>query len=136
MYGAFGRFLAARRRYPQALEQFQHVLELTPDNARAYSNIGGIDLYLGQYDEAEQAFKNSVNIRRTWEALSNLGTYYFGRRRFPDAAQAFQQSAELNGNNYRIWGNLGSAYQWVPDQARSVKAFEKAIDLAKARTPR
>jgi tetratricopeptide (TPR) repeat protein len=132
MYGAFGRFLAARRRYPEALEQFQHVLELTPDNARAYSNIGGIHLYLGQYDKAELAFKNSVNIRRTPEALSNLGTYYFGRGRFPDAAQAFQQSAELNGNNYRIWGNLGSAYQWVPDPARSVKAFEKAIDLAKA----
>jgi len=131
-HGAFGRFLAARRRYPEALREFQRVLQLTPDNARAYSNIGGIHLFLGNDGEAAQAFERSVNIRRTPEALSNLGTYYFGRGRFGDAARAFQESADLSGSNYRIWGNLGSAYQWVPDPARSAKAFERAIDLAQA----
>jgi len=131
MYGAFGRFLAARRRYPEALEQFQRVLELTPDNARAYSNIGGIHLYLGQHDKAALAFEQSVKIRRTPEALWNLGTYYFGRGRFADSVKAFQESVDLNGNNYRIWGNLGSAYHAVPDEARAVVAFKRAIDLAK-----
>jgi tetratricopeptide (TPR) repeat protein len=130
-YGAYGRFLAGRRRYPEALQQFEEVVKLTPDNARAYSNIGAVRLYLGQYDEAASAFERSVQIRRTPEALSNLGTYYFGRGRFAEAADRFRQSVELTGGNYRMWGNLGSAYHRVPDPARSRTAYEKAIALAK-----
>jgi tetratricopeptide (TPR) repeat protein len=130
-YNALGGFLARRQRFAEALQQFQQVVTLTPDNARAYSNIGGVDLYLKRYDEAEAAFRKSVSIRPTPEAFSNLGTLYFNRGRFTDAAEAFQQSVNINGNNYRMWGNLGSAYHSVPDRDRERTAYERAIELGK-----
>ena len=131
-YGALGQFLARRQRYAEALQQFQHVVRLTPDNARGYSNLGAVYLYLQQYDEAAKSLEQSVSIRATPEALSNLGTLYFNRGRFAEAAERFKRSVDLNGNNYRMWGNLGSAYNSVPDPEQSRAAYERASELAQA----
>jgi serine/threonine-protein kinase len=131
-YGALGRFYVGRMRYEEALAQFQRVTELTPDNAAAYSNVGGVQYFLKRYDEAASAFEKSVAIRPTAAALSNLGTLYFDRERFTEAARVLERAVALNDNDYRVWGNLGSAYLWAGDEAKSRTAYQRAATLAEA----
>jgi serine/threonine protein kinase/tetratricopeptide (TPR) repeat protein len=129
-YAALGRFLYARKRYEPALAEFKRVAALTPDNAAAFSNIGGIEVLLKRHDAAEASFKKSISIRETGVALSNLGTLYFNRGQFAESANVFKRAVELGGNDYRLWGNLGSAYQWVPDVVQSQAAYQTALKLA------
>ena len=49
---ANGLRLYQGERYPEAAVQFQRVIDLTPDNAAAHSNIGGILVLLKRAEEA------------------------------------------------------------------------------------
>ena len=43
-----------------------------------------------------------------------------------------QKSIALRPDDYQVWGNLGSAYLWGGDHAKSMQAYGKAIELAEA----
>jgi serine/threonine-protein kinase len=84
----------------------------------------------GKYAEAIPLLQRSLGIRKTAEATSNLGTAYFQLRRYTDAASAFEQSTQLDAQNYVIWGNLGDAYYWAPGRrGEATAAYGKAIAL-------
>jgi tetratricopeptide (TPR) repeat protein len=65
--------------------------------------------------------------------LWNLATAFFDLRRFVDAARAYKEALQLNGENYIVWGNLGDAYQYSGDSAGASAAYQKAITLAQKR---
>ena len=50
------------QRYEAALALYRQVLELTPDSAQTYSNIGAALYYLGRPDEALRHFERAVEI--------------------------------------------------------------------------
>ena len=58
----------------------KRVIELTPDNATAYSNLGAVYMDVGDAksnEAAEAAFKKSLQLAPKYEAYSNLGYLYF-----------------------------------------------------------
>ena len=132
LYSVAAAFYAGQGRYDDALAHFRRVVELTPDNASAYSNLGGVQTMLKRYDEAAASFEKSVSIRQTGAALSNLGTLYFNQDRYAEAARAYERATRLDANNYRLWANLGSAYEQVPDEDAARAAFARAVSLAEA----
>jgi len=84
----------------------------------------------GKYAEAIPQLQRSLEIRKTADATSNLGTVYFQLHRYVDAAAAFEQSTQLDPQNYVFWGNLGDAYYWAPGRrAQAAAAYGKGIGL-------
>ncbi len=64
------------------------VAEMTPDNAKAFANLGGVLMQLGRLDQALEVFRRSVALAPTDLAWSNIGTleyyeaaFHLGRRR-------------------------------------------------------
>jgi eukaryotic-like serine/threonine-protein kinase len=75
--------------------------------------------------------KQSIAIRPTYEAYSNLGTAYFARGRFADAVSSYEQAVKLNDHIYDAWGNLGDAYYWAPHlREKAAGAYRQAVALA------
>jgi tetratricopeptide (TPR) repeat protein len=130
-YNSLGSFYMNRGRYGDASEMFSQVIALAPDSFAGYSNLGGSSFSSGDYEKAIQAFKRSVEIRPTADATSNLGMSYYQVRNYTEAAQIFEKATALDVENYEVWGNLGDAYYWSPDERPKAKAaYQKAIDLA------
>jgi serine/threonine-protein kinase len=130
-YSWLGNFYFRQARYDDAVKMFKKVLELSPDNFRGYSNLGAIHVQQGKYAEAIQELEKSIAIRPTVGAYANLGTAYFGLRRFAEAAATYEQGIKLDDKNYTTWGNLGDARYWAPGlRPRSNEAYAKAIDFA------
>ena len=105
------------------------MLELTPDNPTAYSNLGVVYMDIGDaksYAAAEAAFRKSIELAPNYEANSNLGYLYLTQKRYNDAAQQFRQAAALNDKDWRVWANLMLSYQWLGDQASAGAARGKA----------
>src|SRR5262249_51704711 len=91
---------------------------------------GAAYLAMGRYNEAISLFERSAAIRPTMTAYSNLGTAYFNRRRFFEAAETFEKATTVDGRFYPVWGNLGDAYYWAPGKRdASPAAYRKAIAL-------
>jgi serine/threonine-protein kinase len=130
-HNRLGHFYYSQGRYPEAVHQFTQVVALAPDSFRGYSNLGGTLVLTGQYDEAISALRRSVEIRPDAAGFSNLGTAYFNRGRFEDAAATFEQAVKLADTNYELWGNLADAQYFIPPlKAQAATSYRKAITLA------
>lgn len=130
-YNALGVFYFKQGFYEKAIQQFRQVIKLTPDNARGYSNLGGIYYMLKRLPEAKEMFEKSLDIKKTYRVCSNLGTLYYIEKEYDDAAYMYEMALDLNKADYRIWGNLASAYYRSPKNSRKAPfTYQKAIEIA------
>jgi serine/threonine protein kinase/tetratricopeptide (TPR) repeat protein len=130
-YNSLGGLYYRHNRYREAAEQFQRVIELTPDNARGYSNLGAMYHYLNQLDTAEKYYRQAIEITPDFGAVSNLATLYFSDGRYDEAVSMYELLLEFNDKDYRVWGNLASAYYWGrSEKEMAEKTYRKAIEIA------
>ena len=126
-----GNFYYTLSRYPEAEVQYRRVLELAPDNAPAYTNLGTVLTNENRYAEARTVLEKAVALNPTYAAYNNLASVYYMEGRYPDSAAIYEKALRLNSSDYMVWGNLGAAYVMAPALAHQAKTtFEKAASLA------
>jgi tetratricopeptide (TPR) repeat protein len=130
-YNALGGFYYRHGRYEESLEQFRRVLVLTPDNSVGWSNVGIAYFQLGQWDETFEALERSVGLSPTRLGLSNLGTLYYHRERYEDAARSFEAALELSDRSFTIWSYLAATYERIPGrEAHARAAWLRTVETA------
>ncbi len=130
-YNRLGIFYLMHGRLDEAAQMSSQVISLVPDSFVGYNNLGLARLQQARYAEAVPLLERSLEIRKTSDATSNLGTAYFALHRYADAARAYEQAAALNDKNFIVWGNLGDAYYWTPGRrGEAPSAYRKAITIA------
>jgi len=132
-YNSLGALYVSEGRYADAANMFSQVIALAPDSFRGYSNLGATYIRTGRYSEAIQCLQNSIKIRATEDALSNLGTAFYALRQFDNAAKSYREATKLNDTNHVIWGNLGDSYYYSGKHSDAMLAYNKATSLAKQR---
>jgi tetratricopeptide (TPR) repeat protein/predicted Ser/Thr protein kinase len=130
-YNALGVFYYKHGRYAEATKMFQRVVELSPGNPRGLSNLGALYHLQGQTEKAIAAYRKSMASAPNYAAASNLGTllYYYDHD-YAKAAEAYHQALALDATDYRIWGNLASAWKRADQPQKSRDALRQAITLA------
>jgi serine/threonine-protein kinase len=86
----------------------------------------------GDLAEAASQLQKALQIRPDATLYANLGTIQFSQGFYQQSAEAFEKTLRMPGgsNNYMVWGNLGDAYRWTPDQKeKSRDAYLTAIQL-------
>src|SRR5262249_33509763 len=134
-YNALGLFYDRPNKYPQAIEQLQCAIQLTPDNAQVYSNLAAAYLDAGDpklRPLAEAALKKSIELSPSYPAYANLGILYAQEKRYSLAAEATEKALQLNNKNYLVWGNLVIAYEWLNQTDKAAAARERQFTLIEA----
>lgn len=130
-YNVLGVFYSNHGRLDEAVEPFKRVIELTPDNTRGYINLGAVYFYLQRPDEAIAMFERSIQAEPTYDAYTNLATLYYYQQRYTEAARIYEEALAINDEDYRVWGNLGSAYYWtLSERDKAEGAYQNAIRRA------
>jgi tetratricopeptide (TPR) repeat protein len=84
----------------------------------------------GRLDEAVDAFKKAIDANRgNIELYNELGSVYFGLKRYGDAAQTFREVTERDPNFALGWYNLAHALRKGDKKADAVQAYRKYIKL-------
>lgn len=136
-YHALGMLLYRHGRYAQATGPWQRITELTPDNASAHRNLGSAYFNLGRLDEAVASFQRSNDIRPNAMALYNLGTALMRLERYEECVAAFEKAVALNPSDPLAWGNLGSAYRYIPGHEPAMRAaLQRAVGIMRERLDR
>jgi eukaryotic-like serine/threonine-protein kinase len=131
VYSWMGLFYYNQARYADAAAMFLKATELAPDNYQGYFTLGGIYVTEGRYQDAIDAFKRSIDLRPSPDACNNLGYAYILMHRFPEAIAALEQAVKLDNSYWQIWGNLGDALYWSPEQrAQAPAKYRQAISIA------
>jgi serine/threonine-protein kinase len=113
-----------------AVEAWETVIRLTPDNARARRNLGSAYFHMDRCEEAVAALQRSLDEMPTPAAYTNYGTvlFYMGRRE--EAIWAFDQAVAHRPHVAWYWGNLGNACRLTHGfEFRTRPSLDRAIAL-------
>jgi TolB-like protein/class 3 adenylate cyclase/tetratricopeptide (TPR) repeat protein len=130
---ALAEFLYWRGRYADALDALHRVIELSPDNARAYLLVGASEDYLGNTEASLNATLKSIALSPTRGAYRDLGLTYYYSADYEKALDAFQHAVALGPDDHWSWGSLADTYRMLGGhEADAHAAYGKAAILAAA----
>jgi serine/threonine-protein kinase len=120
-----------RGRNEDALEQLAKAESLAPVAVSPLNDLGGLYLYLGHREEARVLLERSLELEPGYAAYSNLGVIHQLEKRHAEAAEMYEGALMLDDGDYRVWINLASLYDAIPDQGeKALSAYRVAISLA------
>jgi serine/threonine-protein kinase len=131
-YNSLGVFYLRQRRYPEAVAQFTHVIELTPDNAAGYSNRGAAYSNMKEFAKAERDLQTSISHGPSYGAYVNLGFLYSDQKRYTEYAAMTEKALQLNDKDFRVWANLASAYRALGETDKARAASAKKLERLEA----
>ena len=127
-----------RRQYALAIEQFDRVLELSPNYGPAHSDRGCALAELGYMEEAAASHNKAVaiapNVARVW---CNRAFMHYKKRAFSAAHQDYDQALRCSNNSYPdAWNGRGNVLTDLRRYDEAIGAYDKALalkpDLAEA----
>lgn len=127
---AFAEIRVKQGLYADAVQHFQKVIKLNPQNARAYSGLGNAFLCLRRYADAQQACQRALQINPALaEASFNLGNIFREQSGFDAAEQHYAQAVQLDpkmslAHYYR--GNMLKTQGRVDE---AIESYQQAFSL-------
>jgi TolB-like protein/Flp pilus assembly protein TadD len=120
--------------YERVVQQAMKVVELTPENAAAWNNLGTAYYTIQQYDAAGAAWDRALELKPTRTGYTNRGFLYYYNGQFFESAEMQKKAIELAPDDHRAWGRLAESYRWMETGAEIVReTYATAARLAEAR---
>lgn len=95
----------------RSLVFFSKVLELNPENGKAYCNIGNIFYKKEQFNEAANFWKHALTLDACCEnAYWNLGNHYFSIKNYSEAISYYMIFYSIAPSNVNLLLQIGLAY--------------------------
>jgi len=122
-----GDIFMARKRFREALEQYQHC----DRKSAAIANKIGIAYHqLLDLRNAMKQYKLATKLDPHFsEAFNNLGTIYYSQRSYRRAIHYYRSALRLAPNSATVYSNLGSAYFSQHHIPEAIEAYSKALDI-------
>jgi len=105
---------------------------LRPELASSWNNVAVAKFMLLQYDEAAEAWQQSLAIEPTRSAYTNTGLALYSAGRFEESARMQEKAAEMAPKDHRVWGRLADALLRIEgEKERAIETYSLAADLAR-----
>lgn len=120
--------------YERSVKHAMRVVELKPENAAAWNNLGTAYHGLQQYDAAKVAWDSALQLEPTRTGYTNRGLQYYYEGQYADSAEMQIKAIELAPSDHRAWGRPGDSYRVMGGhEAPEKEAYTTAITLAESR---
>jgi tetratricopeptide (TPR) repeat protein len=127
-----GNSLAGMKDTEEGIGVLARAIQIDPELAGVYANLGVFQLAQGEQALAEQAFQKAVAVAPTSvEAQMNLGNFYKATRRYPEAEKTLLHALELEPKNLKVSDALASLYVAWGRPNLSEPYFKSMVEIAK-----
>jgi protein O-GlcNAc transferase len=114
----------------QAETIWRQVLELEPNNGKAYNNLGNALRRQGKIDEALAAHQKALQLNpNDAEAYVGIGNVLNAQGKSEEALASHQKALQLNPKLAIAYNGLGNALRQQKKLDAAVAAYQKAIQL-------
>ena len=115
----------------RAVETFRRCVELDPDFAPAWLNLGILMIGADRIEEAGNCFEKTVEIDpKQADGFAGLGYVRIRQDRLPDAVAAFDRAATLQPRNPEFIANLAGVLLESGEFEKAISGFKQAIALS------
>lgn len=129
-YREDGEAFYKARQYDEAIEAFNHSLQLNPAQPVVHFNLGVVYGDLQRYKEAIKAYREAVGLKPDYPlAYFNLGNAYSDTGEYGKAIEAFREASQLDSIAPAAHYNSGVAYVESGQQDEAIKSFKEAVRL-------
>ena len=119
-----------RKEYQKAKASYLSALQLNPNSAEAYNNLGNTYVALKNYSEAENCFVNAVNLNPNDARIhNNLGGIYILSNLYDEAIKEYTWAIKFNPNQPIFYYNRALAYYQEKSYKKALADLERAIEL-------
>jgi Flp pilus assembly protein TadD len=109
---------------------FEKAVQISPDFAEGYANLGLLLEKRGETESAEACYRRSIALNpQHSETHLNLGTLLANQKRFTEALAAYQRAIELKSHSPQAWSNLGVLYACMKRETEAERCHRTAIFL-------
>jgi tetratricopeptide (TPR) repeat protein len=118
------------KRYREAIETYNVLLELKPDYAEGYVNRGNAHFALGEAEKALADYSKAIALRPDFaEAYNNRGNAYLSLGRLEEALQDLSRACELNPRLSEAFFNRAIALAEQGKHREAVEDLTQCIAL-------
>ncbi|MBP62376.1 MAG: hypothetical protein CMJ62_12725 [Planctomycetaceae bacterium] len=126
----FGNVLASKNRFNEALTQYMKALELKPEMANAYHNIGVVHNKLRRLSKAIENYERAVELDpELAKAHKQLAIIMLRRGRFDEASKHFEETVRLRPESATDYYNLAQSRTQQKEYSSAIKSYRRAIEI-------
>ncbi|MGB7581818.1 MAG: tetratricopeptide repeat protein [Sedimentisphaerales bacterium] len=108
---------------------FSQTIEVTQNNYIAYNNLGVAYNSVGRYQDAIEAYKQTIRIEPDQETYFNLGVAYGKLGRYQDEVEAYKQAIRIKPDYALAYINLGVAYNNLGRYQDAIETYKQVIRI-------
>lgn len=83
--------------YEKSINYFKRILDLDPDNYRAYYNLGIAYFNLDNFKDALSSYKKAISIKPDYKhGYYNIGLLHEAKNNFAEAVQNYEKALEID----------------------------------------
>ena len=128
----YGEALGELERYPESLRAHEHAMQLAPDQAWTWTQLGGARMHVGDTAGAVAAYEHGLKLdSRDPVAWNNLGNAYNKLGRIDDQVRAYERAVAIDPTFQVSWKNLARIYGQQGRVAKAAEAQAKYEALAR-----
>jgi len=117
-------------KYQLAIENYNKVLEIVPDDEASISNVGACYYKLNQYDTAINYFQKALLINpNDTIVLYSLGNSYVMKKMHIKAIEYFKKAVSITPSFDSAYANLGVVYLDIGKYDLAIANLNKAIEI-------
>ncbi len=114
----------------KAIAASRKLIEIEPDNADAYYNLGYMFVKQEKFKEAAEEFKKAIELRPNFEfAYSNLGYCYTKLKKYKESIEVYKKLTSLNPQNGEAWLSVGIGYMFLRNFLAALEPMQKAVEI-------
>lgn len=134
----------------KAIEAYKKAIELNPEHAIAYNNMGVAYRNIKEYSRSIEAYQKAIKLKPDYadayqnmgntyrdmkeyssaiEAYKNMGNAYRKQKEYSKAIDAYNKAIELNPDYADAYYNMGIVYRKQNKYSSAIEAYQKAIEL-------
>ena len=130
IWNLLGASYKALGKVKEAIEAFNRVTELSPNNVEGYNNLGNTLLDDGRVDDAIEAYQKVLLLKPEYAySHYNMGIALKTKGKLDESIKAFQNALKFKPDHAQSYNNLGIAFQNQNKLDDAIAAFDKALSI-------
>ncbi len=114
----------------QAIDCFEHAIDIDPDDAYAWLIKGILVDDLKRYEEAVACYDRALEIDPEFvDALYNKGILMKFLKRYEEALDCYDRALGINPNDTSVWNNKGCLLQILKRDQEAFFCLDRAIEI-------
>ena len=119
-----------KNNFKEALNFYNQVLEMDPNNLNARINLGAVFKGLGDNKKAKICYEKIIEITPNYiNAHINLGNIFKDLDEYQKAKNCYEKAIEIDPSNTKAHNNLGNIFKDLKKYEEAIDCYEKAIEI-------